>query len=111
LNSFNEGEIDLIPLISILGIERVNTLAWDILQEFPIQYIAPNVNQANILLDETIDNYNNEIVHADTDEKKIELIAKTIQAFERIHPFSDANGRTFVNILMNYLLIQEGFPP
>ena len=30
--------------------------------------------------------------------------------FERIHPFSDGNGRTG-RMMMNYSLLQEGFPP
>jgi Fic family protein len=30
--------------------------------------------------------------------------------FERIHPFADGNGRTG-RMLMNYMLVKEGYPP
>ena len=39
------------------------------------------------------------------------VIGKTIQSLERIHPLVNANGRTFVNILLNILLMEHGFPP
>ena len=38
------------------------------------------------------------------------LIAKQHVLFESIHPFEDGNGRTG-RILLNYLLISNGFPP
>jgi Fic family protein len=38
------------------------------------------------------------------------LIAKQHVLFESIHPFQDGNGRTG-RILLNYLLISNGFPP
>ena len=48
--------------------------------------------------------------NAVTDEEKLESILDTHIQFERIHPFSDGNGRTG-RVLMNYSLLQEGFPP
>lgn len=36
------------------------------------------------------------------------MIAKHIQFFERLHPFPDLNGRTFVNALLNRMLMQNG---
>ena len=63
------------------------------------------------LMSKNIEMYNTTIKSAKSDDEKIAVIGKTIQQFERIHPFTDANGRTFVNLLLNYLLIKEGFPP
>ena len=48
--------------------------------------------------------------NASTDKEKLEGILDTHIQFERIHPFSDGNGRTG-RMLMNYSLLQEGFPP
>ena len=48
--------------------------------------------------------------NASTDKEKLEGILDTHIQFERIHPFSDGNGRTG-RVLMNYSLLQEGFPP
>lgn len=41
---------------------------------------------------------------------KLIAIIKLIRDCERLHPFSDANCRTFCMILTNYLLIRNGFP-
>lgn len=38
------------------------------------------------------------------------LVGVFHQKFEKIHPFADGNGRTG-RILMNYILLQNGYPP
>lgn len=43
--------------------------------------------------------------------EKLQYILTLIQKFERIHPFEDANTRTFSMLLMNELLMTQGFPP
>jgi Fic family protein len=48
--------------------------------------------------------------NATTEEKKLESILDTHIQLERIHPFSDGNGRTG-RMLTNYSSLQEGFPP
>ena len=48
--------------------------------------------------------------NAATEEEKLDSILDAHIQFERIHPFSDGNGRTG-RMLMNYSLLQEGFPP
>jgi Fic family protein len=48
-----------------------------------------------------------------TTEKKlhpVQIAAQLHYDFVRIHPFDDCNGRTS-RLLMNYVLIQNGFPP
>lgn len=58
---------------------------------------------------EIVENYNEGIGHADTPEAKLALIIKTIRRAERLHPFNDHNNRTFVNLLLTRLLLQNGF--
>lgn len=56
-----------------------------------------------------VDDYNQGILHADTQEEKLALIIKTIRQAERLHPFNDHNNRTLVNLLLTRLLLQNGF--
>ena len=58
-----------------------------------------------------LSNYNKNITLAIADDDKLKIIGQTVEALERTHPFVDTNGRVFVNLLLNYLLIKEGFPP
>ena len=57
-----------------------------------------------------MDNLDYRLENATTEEEKLESVLDTHIQFERIHPFSDGNGRTG-RMLMNYSLLQEGFPP
>ena len=57
-----------------------------------------------------MDNLEYRLENAATEEEKLESILDTHIQFERIHPFSDGNGRTG-RVLINYSLLQEGFPP
>lgn len=63
-----------------------------------------------VLVQQLVDNLVYRLESATTDEEKLEAILETHIQFERIHPFSDGNGRTG-RMLMNYSLLQEGFPP
>lgn len=62
------------------------------------------------LVQQLVDNLEYRLENAAIDEVKLEGILDTHIQFERIHPFSDGNGRTG-RMLMNYSLLQEGFPP
>ncbi|MCA9766556.1 MAG: Fic family protein [Carnobacterium sp.] len=62
-----------------------------------------------MLISQLIDNLNYRLEHAETKEDKLKAILDTHIQFERIHPFSDGNGRTG-RMIMNYSLLQEGFP-
>ena len=57
-----------------------------------------------------MDNLEYRLDNAATDEEKLERILDAHIQFERIHAFSDGNGRTG-RVIMNYSLLQEGFPP
>ncbi|MDX1837955.1 hypothetical protein DIZ81_09955 [Legionella taurinensis] len=74
-----------------------------------IHYQAPANPQS--LVQQTIARYNETISTLSDPDAILQLIGETTEALERIHPFGDANGRTFVNLLQNRLLIQNGFPP
>lgn len=62
------------------------------------------------LMVQLVDNLEYRLDSARSDEEKLIAILDTHIQFERIHPFSDGNGRTG-RIVMNYSLLQQGFPP
>lgn len=62
------------------------------------------------LMIQLVDNLEYRLESAKSDEEKLLAILDTHIQFERIHPFSDGNGRTG-RIVMNYSLLQQGFPP
>lgn len=66
--------------------------------------------QVSILLQEWCDNYNFRIKKAQTVKEKIEIIVDQHIKFERIHPFSDGNGRAG-RILMIDSCIKESISP
>ncbi|MDI9818739.1 MULTISPECIES: Fic family protein [unclassified Legionella] len=59
-----------------------------------------------------IDRYNQEIQDAAQDNnKKLIAIVRFIQDMHQYHPFVDGNGRTFVFLLLNKLLLQNNLSP
>ena len=62
------------------------------------------------LMIQLIDNLEYRLESAKSDEEKLIAILDTHIQFERIHPFSDGNGRTG-RMVMNYSLLQHEFPP
>ena len=62
------------------------------------------------LMIQLVDNLEYRLESAKSDEEKLLAILDTHIQFERIHPFSDGNGRTG-RMVMNYSLLQQGFPP
>ncbi|HRE32421.1 MAG TPA: hypothetical protein PLD88_10645, partial [Candidatus Berkiella sp.] len=44
-------------------------------------------------------------------DQRLRIIIEAIQQLEQLHPFKDANCRLFVMIMLNKLLIENGFPP
>ena len=55
--------------------------------------------------------YQYALYHADTPEEKLTAIVTFVQDCDQLHPFIDVNIRSFVFILLNHLLIMNGFPP
>ncbi|MCR9181394.1 MAG: Fic family protein [Flavobacteriaceae bacterium] len=69
-------------------------------------FVPPNALKVPQLLDELIDFVNSNPLDLNT----IELATVFHHKFVWIHPFFDGNGRT-VRLVMNLILMKEGFPP
>lgn len=67
-----------------------------------VQTVSPF--QVEYELNQLIEKYNK-----DTNNNLIEKIAKFHADFEKIHPFSDGNGRTG-RLIMNFELMKKGYP-
>uniref|UniRef100_UPI00344E23D9 Fic family protein n=1 Tax=Carnobacterium TaxID=2747 RepID=UPI00344E23D9 len=74
------------------------------------EFQTSSLVETPMLISQLIDNLESRLEHAKEKEEKLTAIFNTHIQFERIHPFSDGNGRTG-RMLMNYSLLQEGFPP
>lgn len=59
---------------------------------------------------ELCDNLDHQLQNAKSDDEKLKIILKTHFDFERIHPFSDGNGRTG-RLLIFYSCLQENILP
>src|SRR5690625_3930784 len=62
------------------------------------------------LMDQLIENLYFRIENSETDEDILKAIFETHIQFEKIHPFSDGNGRTG-RMVMNYSLLDNDLPP
>lgn len=58
-----------------------------------------------------IKKYEEDILKAKKPIEKLYAIAEFIAHAERLHPFIDANGRTFCMLLVSFLMMKNGFPP
>ncbi|MFZ2315229.1 MAG: Fic family protein [Gammaproteobacteria bacterium] len=90
--------------------ENIPLITKKIMDKEGVLYLATPHDKIEELVAKTLEHYNQAITSTQSDEEKLVLIGKTIESLERIHPFYDANGRVFVNLLLNYLLVEEGFP-
>ena len=74
------------------------------------EFQTASPSETPFLVQQLVDNLEYRLENAATDKEKLERILDAHNQFERIHPFSDGNGRTG-RVIMNYSLLQEGFPP
>ena len=74
------------------------------------EFLTASPSETPFLAQQLVDNLEYRMENATTEEEKLEGILDTHIQFERIHPFSDGNGRTG-RMLMNYSLLQEKLPP
>ena len=74
------------------------------------EFQTASPSETPFLVQQLLDNLEYRLENAATDEEKLESVLDAHIQFERIHPFSDGNGRTG-RVIMNYSLLQEGFPP
>ncbi|MGQ3891157.1 Fic family protein [Legionella sp. CNM-4043-24] len=61
-------------------------------------------------MQELLEQYQEDIVATDEPLRKLQIIIRYIQSCEQLHPFADGNCRTFCILLLNHLLIRNGFP-
>lgn len=62
------------------------------------------------LMNQLVDNLSYRIEQATSDEEVIKAILEAHISFEKIHPFSDGNGRTG-RLIMTYSLLENNLPP
>ncbi|TFJ41953.1 cell filamentation protein Fic [Carnobacterium divergens] len=74
------------------------------------EFQTASPTETPMLVSQLIDNLQYRLEMARTNDDKLLAILDTHIQFERIHPFSDGNGRTG-RMIMVYSLLQEGFPP
>lgn len=74
------------------------------------EFQTASPSETPFLMTQLIDNLAYRLNVADSDDAKLLAILDTHIQFERIHPFSDGNGRTG-RMVLNYSLLQQGFPP
>jgi hypothetical protein len=78
---------------------------------FIVQRIPGSEHQIKTCVDALLDIYYQDIETASDEEEKLKVIALLVQNLDQIHPFYDGNIRTFGILLLNFLLIQNGFSP
>lgn len=74
------------------------------------EFQTSSPSETPLFVSQLIDNLNYRLSISTDREAKLMAILDTHIQFERIHPFSDGNGRTG-RMMMNYSLLQERFPP
>jgi hypothetical protein len=110
--NFEKNHLNPLNPIEIprLAKEIYENMAKDGLKTISHYYLSVKKNTP-LFLEAITQSYNKEIKVAKTIDKKLYVIAKHIRQYEVLHPFLDANGRTFANNLLNILLMQHGLPP
>lgn len=64
-----------------------------------------------LITNQILETYHRDIVDADTESKKIKVIAQCVRKLELLHPFRDVNLRVFGTLLLNKLLLQNQLKP
>ncbi|MBA2654086.1 MAG: hypothetical protein H0U71_03340 [Gammaproteobacteria bacterium] len=75
-----------------------------------ITYQPPAPCIIGIQIEALSTSYNEKIASASCDNEKLAIMAWHTKQFNFVHPFWDANIRTFVICLLNRMLVQQGFP-
>jgi hypothetical protein len=94
-----------------VALENTDEVSSSLNQGRPIYLSTCTAEKIQELVENTISDYNEHIGNANTDDEKIMVIVSTIRRFMLIHPFPDANGRVFANVLLVSLLVRNGFVP
>ncbi|WP_059105700.1 Fic family protein [Shouchella shacheensis] len=117
LSELTKGE----PL-SVYTIQEIHALLTDRLQYDKGQFkaadnaivgadfVTASAKETPLLIRQWVDNLNFRLQAAKDGQEKIGIISEAHIVFERIHPFSDGNGRAG-RMVMNYSLLQNHLPP
>ncbi|KTD19915.1 Fic family protein [Legionella londiniensis] len=76
-----------------------------------LMYQPPNDSYLNQQIKSIVDSYNENRKKTGSQNEQLLRIAETIQQLTRLHPFRDGNNRTFVNCLLNRMLIENSLTP
>lgn len=74
------------------------------------EFSTASPEQVPQLMDQLIGNLNYRVENAVSEEDSLRAILETHIQFEKIHPFSDGNGRTG-RMVLNYSLLENNLPP
>lgn len=108
--------------LSIYNIKEIHALLTDRLQYDKGQFktsdnaikgadfLTASPKETPLFMQQWVENLNFRLASTTDEQKKIEIISESHIAFERIHPFSDGNGRTG-RMLINYSLLQNDLAP
>ena len=111
---------DAIPLIKMLiqakNDKAIAKILYKLITESEPFYqgsrqVINTTQLLNTYMQQLLDKYNDSIRNANDPLCKLTIIIQFIQNCEQLHPFQDANCRTFCMLLLNHLLMKNGFPP
>lgn len=107
-------DIFLIKAINKEILDRLNDNAGEFKKTWNgiigADFETATVEKTPMLVKNWIDNLNYRLELCNNDEEKLKEILQAHIEFERIHPFSDGNGRTG-RLIMFYLCFQENISP
>lgn len=116
------SELENEELLSVYNIKEIHALLTDRLQYDKGQFktsdnaikgadfLTASAEETPMFMQQWVDNLNYRLASTTNKQEKLEIISEAHIGFERIHPFSDGNGRTG-RMLINYSLLQHDFPP
>lgn len=107
------SELENEKKLDIYMIKNINKEILDRLNDNAIigaDFETSTPSQAPVLTKNWIENLNYRLELCKTDDEKLSEILNSHIEFERIHPFSDGNGRTG-RLIMLYLCFQENISP
>lgn len=108
--------------LSLPGIKKIHALLTDRLQQDKgkfkscsnvikgADFKTASVSDTTLLMQHWVENLHSRLAAVSDGQEKRDIISKAHIEFERVHPFSDGNGRTG-RMLMNYSLLEQGFSP
>ncbi len=111
----SKANVDVENPLNLANFERYYKLASE--KKIKLFYFPPNAEKLDSNLTSSITRYNSLIAQLKESKKDFNpdilliAIAELIQNLTRTHAFRDGNNRSFVNCLLNALLVHNGFRP